>query len=151
MNEENECVWRWTPASLFRGPIEIVNGPILLMRCPAEGVYEVIVHHQPEMGARWLWAPPVVFVLGTTVGLIEGMISTAFGVADTLTLGCVEFLPDEWTKFALLLPEMACLSEAEGKSAPHDQCGRPLDDYGNPIPVEPTPTPGPLPPAKLRP
>ncbi len=156
VNDHDQCVWIWSPGSLVRGPVGMINGPILLVRCPAEGFYYTIAQGREDAGIFTKIADPLaMFALGAAVGVLEGVVSIAFGLGDTLTGGYFELLPDQWATLAFF-PEQECLATRDTGVVMgfEDHCGRHLDSFGKPQPTTeplPTATPGPLPPEKLRP
>lgn len=136
--------------------IETINGPILMGRCPAEGLYGAFVYRREDAGIlAKLLGPPFMFMLGGAVGAIEGLVSITCGLVDTATGGYFELLPDKWTTLSVQLAEECMVTyDTAVEMGREDKCGRRIDVYGHPQPVPqpaPTSTPGLLPPEKLRP
>ena len=149
VDESGQCVNRWAIADLARGPVAIVNAPLLPIRSAVGGVW--LVWTESKDGRAWkilLYGVPVGLISGT-LGILEGLVWAVGGVADTATAGYFEIGTDDATQLSLMpvlplfIPDSRRPRWAWGLE---DRCGRPRV-----APEPPPPTPGPLPPEKLRP
>ncbi len=102
VDESGQCVNSWTIADLARGPVAIVNAPLLPPRSAAGGVW--LVWTESADGRAWkvvLYGIPIGLVSGT-LGILEGLIWAVGGVADTVTAGYFEIGTDDATQFTLM-------------------------------------------------
>jgi hypothetical protein len=122
LNENGECVRRWSPASLGRGPAAIVNAPLLPFRTGVGGVMLASTDRTPNPGwVRRISLPPLLAVAGGGMGLVEAVIWLGTGLADTVTGGYFEVAPDEATRLAIA-PLAPAFSDT--RPAPAARCGR---------------------------
>lgn len=150
VNEHDECVRVWTPASMVRGPGAMLTAPTLPMRCAIGGLGDAVQEQNSGIASTAL-----IGVLMLLVGTVEGITAAVLGIVDTATAGYFEVTPDYWA-----IPSWRpawCLSD-KSSSAMIDRCGRTLQYRSDgtqvwAFPPEPTPTrtPGRLPPELLRP
>ena len=80
-DEEGLCHREWTPSSLGRGPIAMVNGLLL----PARSLYG---------GLGGGWASAALSPVGLMVGLAEGFGWVGAGALETLTGGVLGLAPE---------------------------------------------------------
>jgi hypothetical protein len=124
VDEHGDCVERWQPHDLLRGPTAIVNAPLWPFRTMAGGA--VYAWNTAE------WWPAQIAGLGPAVILISGIAGAvestwwiATGVADTLTGGYFSLAPARATELSLTPEVSAIIADAE-PAAKTDRCGRPL-------------------------
>lgn len=121
---DGACVRTWAPSDLLRGPVAIVNAPLLPVRTTAAGAQ--YAWHKNEW---WPW-PGV--VLGSAVtgvsaaaGVFEGIWWAVTGVADLLTGGYFEIAPERATQRSVQ-PELSEVIAGTPPTPTEDRCGRPL-------------------------
>ena len=118
------CVRQWAPSDLLRGPVAIVNGPILPARTMVGGAE--YAWNKPE----WRWWHTVVLGLGVTgvsgaAGVYQGVWWMGAGVADLLTGGYFEIAPQQATKRSVE-PVVSEVIAGRPPAPTEDPCGRPL-------------------------
>ena len=88
-----ECVYRWTPSSLLRGPREIVEAPVRPIAVVGEGMIVFVPEGLNPVAAACLGIVGVL-VLGT-VGILEMPFVLGAGIGDTVTGGYFEMGPEK--------------------------------------------------------
>ena len=125
VNERNECVRAWTPASLARGPAATLNAPLLPFRSAAGGFLVARDDRSPGLRAKILLAP-LLTLGGGAMGLVESGIWLGAGLADTATGGYFELAPEAATELSLAPERPSFGSDSPGvrREAAKDRCGR---------------------------
>jgi len=125
VNEHNECVWTWTPASMARGPAAILNAPLVPLRTAAGGYQVVRDDPQPGLQRKIMLAPLLIFG-GAAMGLVEGGIWLGTGLADTATGGYFEVAPEQATELSIApeRPGFVPDNTPVRREAAKDHCGR---------------------------
>src|SRR5437867_4649339 len=73
VDERGECVRAWTPASLARGPVAMLNAPLVPLRSAAGGFVLARDDRTPAPGlVRRILLPPLLAIVGGGMGLVEG-------------------------------------------------------------------------------
>jgi hypothetical protein len=122
VDEQGACVWSWTPAAMARGPAAMLNALTVPVRSAVGGV--IVAHETPKHGlVSQILMPPLLAVAGGAMGLAEGVIWFATGVADTLTGGALAVAPNDATELTLA-PRRPLF--ATPSSSDTDRCGRSL-------------------------
>jgi hypothetical protein len=127
MNERNECVRAWTPASLARGPSAVLNAPLVPLRSAAGGVRAALDTPRPSAQGKVL-LPPLLGVAGGAMGLVDALVWLGTGLADTATGGYFEVAPEEATELSLRPLRPAFVEDGRRATldpARKDPCGRP--------------------------
>ena len=106
-NERGECVRFWTPASLARGPIAILNAPLVPIRTEV-GLIEWLVPDtkverklEDRMIVYGISYPLIVVFGGPAMGLFEALRWMSDGLGDVFTGGYFELASDEATQFSV--------------------------------------------------
>jgi hypothetical protein len=86
----------WTSSDLARGPIAILNAPLVPFRSAAGGVQAALGDTQAGLQRR-IMLPPTLGLAGGAMGLVEGVIWLGTGLADTLTGGALAISTEEAT------------------------------------------------------
>jgi hypothetical protein len=131
-----ECVYRWTPNSLLRGPREIVAAPLRPFVIVGQGMILFLPEGlNPALAVGFGAAG---FIVLSTVGVVEMPFVVAAGTGDLLTGGYFELGPEPALSFG---PFGWMWDRPRGE----ENCPRPM-------PPQPPPrAPGPLPADALRP
>jgi hypothetical protein len=121
VDPRGECVERWSPASVLRGPTAMLMSPTVPFRSGA-GVFA----YQTTQGKFEFWGP-VLAVLSGAVSVIDTCVWLGTGLADTVTGGYFGIAPYRATQLSLdpLIPPF--LSEAQQRAIEAkrpDPCGR---------------------------
>ena len=125
VNDRNECVRTWTPASLARGPAAMLKAPLLPFRSAAGGLLAARDDRSPGLRSKVLLAP-LLTLGGGAMGLVESGIWLGTGLADTATGGYFEVAPEEATELSLAPERPSFGSDSAGvrREAAKDRCGR---------------------------
>ena len=125
VNEQNECVRTWTPASLARGPAAMLNAPLLPFRSAAGGFLVARNDQSPGLQRKILLAP-LLTLGGGAMGLVESGIWLGAGLADTATGGYFEVAPEHATELSLAPERPSLGSDSPGvrREVVKDRCGR---------------------------
>ena len=125
VNERNECVRAWDASSLGRGPVAMLNAPLLPFRSAAGGFLTARDDRQPGLRRKILLAP-LLTLGGGAMGLVESGIWLGTGLADTVTGGWFAVAPEEATELSLAPARLSLGSDAPGvrREATKDRCGR---------------------------
>jgi hypothetical protein len=131
VNSDGECVQVWTPVSLLRGPLAILNAPLWPLRCTA-GPVEMVVSDPPSewTGSSVFWAgvavPPLAVMSGF-LGVSESAMILGTGIADTVTGGAYAITSEGATELSLYPVPMLFMEDPRHPGNPEtDPCGRPL-------------------------
>jgi len=125
VNERNECVRAWDASSLARGPVAMLNAPLLPFRSAAGGF--LVARDDQQTGLRRkILLTPLLTLGGGAMGLVESGIWLGAGLADTATGGYFAVAPEEATELSLApeRPSLMSDSPAVRRDAPKDRCGR---------------------------
>jgi len=125
VNEQNQCVWTWTPASMARGPAAMLNAPLVPFRTAAGG-FEV-ARNDPQPGLqRKIMLTPLLIIGGGAMGLVEGGIWLGTGLVDTATGGYFEVAPEQATQLSIApeRPGFVPDNSPVRREAAKDHCGR---------------------------
>jgi hypothetical protein len=121
VNERGECVEEWTAASLGRGPVAVLNAPLVPFRSMVGGVMEARDDKSPGTRSKIL-LPPMLAFAGGAMGLVESMIWAGTGVADTATGGYFALAPEEATELSVSPMTPALMGNRSQPAT--DPCGR---------------------------
>lgn len=125
METSGECMHHWDRASLKRGPLEIANAPLLPFRAGAGGASAAIDPEFADGSISWRIVGTVFLTAtGLVVGAVQGAISAGAGLADTLTGGYFELLPDAWAEFSLAPVRFLDPPPPTALFGSADRCGR---------------------------
>ena len=126
VDASGQCVERWEPSNMLRGPTAILNGPLRPLRTlPGGAVY---AWNTEEW---WPWQiailGPAVTVVSGAAGALEGVWWIATGLADTVTGGYFDISSENATTLSLRPEVSSLIADASPTPTPtHDRCGRPL-------------------------
>jgi hypothetical protein len=121
VDAEGDCVERWTPASLVRGPTAILMSPTAMPRAVAGAITSMgTLREDSASGSSWAAAPVLVLFWGAN-GFVETIIWIGTGLADTVTGGAFSIAPDDAVELSL-----APLTYEPVAKPTTDPCGRPL-------------------------
>ncbi len=125
VNDHGECVRAWTSASLARGPLAILNAPLLPVRSLVGGVQMANDDRVPGL-RRKILLTPLLAVGGGVMGVVESVIWLGAGLADTVTGGYFAVAPDEATELSVSpVPPAFAESPGASREPATDPCGRP--------------------------
>jgi hypothetical protein len=128
VDSRGECVERWTPASLGRGPTAMLMAPTAPVRTGA-GVF---AYQSPAeqgwngQGSFIFWGPAVALLSGAA-GVIDMVWWLGSGLVDTLSGGYFQAAPYEATRLSVDPLPPPFLSEGKRRAleaARPDPCGR---------------------------
>jgi hypothetical protein len=123
VNEHDTCVREWTPSSLARGPLAMTNSltlPVRQLVGGGQAGYEDTLHSTGERIVR----TPVLALLGFGTGMAECLFVMSQGLADFLTGGVFDLVPDESAELSLA-PMTPRFLEPLKQRPTTDPCGRP--------------------------
>jgi hypothetical protein len=124
VDERGECVRTWTPASLARGPVAMLNAPLLPFRSAVGGVLVAREDRSSGMQGKVL-LPPTLAVVGAGIGLVDSLVWLGTGLADTTTGGYFAVAPDEATRLSVAPVRPPFVADARRPPPePTDRCGR---------------------------
>jgi hypothetical protein len=124
VNDHGECVRQWTPGSIARGPLAMVNGLTMPVRQLIGGGENGASEPSRSTGERVLLAPTLA-LLGLGSGIGEGVFLLTMGMADFVTGGAFDLVSDESADVAMT-PMTPRFLEAPKQRPTTDPCGRRL-------------------------
>lgn len=123
VNQYGNCVEEWTPSSIGRGPLAMVNSLTFPARQLVGG--GKVGYEEPSRSpAERVLLVPALSLLGLCTGTIELVWVMSQGLADFVTGGAFDLVPEDSADLALTPMTPRFL---EGPKAPPstDPCGRP--------------------------
>jgi len=106
----------WQPADLLRGPTAILNAPLVPFRSVVGGVQLARQDRSPGL-QRKILLPPTLAIAGGGMGIAEGLIWGATGLADTVTGGALAIAPEDATHLSVApLPPLFSANARDRKS-----------------------------------
>jgi hypothetical protein len=123
VSADGGCVREWTPASLARGPMAIVNGATMPVRQAVGGAQAGARDRSGSTLGRVVLVPALALT-GFGAGAIEGIWLMGLGLADVVTGGYFALVPREVTEPSLA-PMTPRFLEPPMQPPPTDPCGRP--------------------------
>jgi hypothetical protein len=118
-------VRRWTPSSLGNGPIAMVNGVTMPVRQMIGGGQAAVEDQAARPVVERVVRVPALSLIGLGTGTTEMLWLFGAGIADFLTGGYFELVPEDVTElsFAPMTPRFL---EPLKQRPTTDRCGRPL-------------------------
>jgi hypothetical protein len=123
VNEYGNCVKEWTPSSIARGPLAMVNAFTFPVR-QLVGGGQVGYEDSARSPLARAFLTPTLALLGLGTGTIELVYVTTQGLADFVTGGAFDLVPDETADVALT-PMTPRFLEGPKPTPATDPCGRP--------------------------
>ncbi len=123
VNQYGNCVEEWTPSSIARGPLAMVNSLTFPARQLVGGGKIAVEEPSRSTAAKVLLAPTLA-LLGLGTGTVELVWVMSQGMADFLTGGAFDLVPEESAELSLT-PMTPRFLEAPKPKPSTDPCGRP--------------------------
>ena len=123
LNERGECVHEWTASSLARGPLAMVNALTYPPRQLVGGGQAATEETSRSTGELILLTPTMA-LLGLGTGAMECVFVLGMGIADSITGGAFDLVPDESAEVSLA-PMTPRFLEKPKPAPTTDPCGRP--------------------------
>ena len=123
VKDGGNCVREWTPSSIGRGPLAMVNALTFPGRQLIGGGQVGYQEPSRSTGERILLVPTL-SLLGFGTGTVECVFVMGLGITDFLTGGAFDLVPDESVDLSLA-PMTPPFLEGLKQSATTDPCGRP--------------------------
>jgi hypothetical protein len=123
VNQFGNCVEEWTPSSIARGPLAMVNSLTFPGR-QLVGGGKVAVEEPSRSTAERVLLTPTLALLGLGTGTVELVWVLTQGMADFLTGGAFGLVPEESADVALT-PMTPRFLEGPKQQPSTDPCGRP--------------------------
>jgi hypothetical protein len=122
VEQGGRCVREWTPSSVARGPLAMVNALTLPGRQLVGGGQAAYREPSRSTGERILLVPTL-SLLGFGTGATECLVVMSQGDTDFLTGGAFDLVPDESADVSLA-PMTPPFLEAIKQTPTTDPCGR---------------------------
>jgi len=123
VKDGGNCVREWTPSSIGRGPLAMVNALTFPARQMVGGGQAAYQEPSRSTGERIVQVP-ILSMLGLATGTVECVVVMGLGITDFLTGGAFDLVPDESVDLSLA-PMTPAFLKGLKQPATTDPCGRP--------------------------